>query len=77
MNRQPPYPRNYFWLVRYRGAIFFFLIVLTLAGIYAAKQVPISVFPDTNFPRVVIGVDNERCPSSRCRSRLPSQLKTQ
>lgn len=47
-----------FWLVRYRGAIFFFLIVLSLAGIYAAKQLPISVFPETNFPRVVIGVDN-------------------
>jgi multidrug efflux pump subunit AcrB len=38
--------------------LFFFLIVLTLAGIYGAEQVPISVFPDTNFPRVVIGVDN-------------------
>ena len=25
---------------------------------YLAFQVPISVFPDTNFPRVVIGVDN-------------------
>src|SRR6201996_4387363 len=47
-----------FWLARYRGPIFFFLIVLTLAGIYAAQQVPISVFPETNFPRVVIGVDN-------------------
>ena len=58
MNRQPPSPGNTFWLVRYRGAIFFFLITLSLAGIYAAKQVPISVFPDTNFPRVVIGVDN-------------------
>src|ERR1019366_420121 len=32
--------------------------VLVLAGVYAAFQVPISVFPDTNFPRVVIGVDN-------------------
>jgi CzcA family heavy metal efflux pump len=50
--------REPFWLVRYRGPIFFFLIVLSLAGIYAAQQVPISVFPDTNFPRVVIGVDN-------------------
>ncbi|MGA9720080.1 MAG: efflux RND transporter permease subunit [Acidobacteriaceae bacterium] len=58
MSRQPPSPGNTFWLVRYRGAIFFFLITLSLAGIYAAKQVPISVFPDTNFPRVVIGVDN-------------------
>ena len=58
MSRQPSSPGNSFWLVRYRGAIFFFLITLSLAGIYAAKQVPISVFPDTNFPRVVIGVDN-------------------
>jgi multidrug efflux pump subunit AcrB len=38
--------------------IFFLVVVLVLAGIYAAFQVPISVFPDTNFPRVVIGVDN-------------------
>ncbi len=47
-----------FWLLRYRGPIFFFLVMLSLAGIYLAQQVPISVFPDTNFPRVVIGVDN-------------------
>jgi CzcA family heavy metal efflux pump len=47
-----------FWLARYRGPIFFFFIVLSFAGIYAAKQVPISIFPETNFPRVVIGVDN-------------------
>jgi CzcA family heavy metal efflux pump len=47
-----------FWLSRAAKPIFFFLAVLTIAGIYAAFQVPISVFPDTNFPRVVIGVDN-------------------
>jgi multidrug efflux pump subunit AcrB len=47
-----------FWLSRMAKAIFFFLVVLTFAGIYAAFQVPISVFPDTNFPRVVIGIDN-------------------
>jgi CzcA family heavy metal efflux pump len=38
--------------------IFFLLALLTLAGIYTAFQLPISVFPETNFPRVVIGVDN-------------------
>jgi multidrug efflux pump subunit AcrB len=38
--------------------IFFLSVVLTATGIYAAFQVPISVFPETNFPRVVIGVDN-------------------
>jgi CzcA family heavy metal efflux pump len=47
-----------FWLFRAAKPIFFFLLVLTLAGVYAAFQTPISVFPDTNFPRVVIGVDN-------------------
>ena len=36
----------------------FFRGAVTLAGVYVAFQVPISVFPETNFPRVVIGVDN-------------------
>ncbi len=53
-----PATEDTFWLLRYRSPIFFFLIVLSLAGIYLAQRVPISVFPDTNFPRVVIGVDN-------------------
>jgi CzcA family heavy metal efflux pump len=47
-----------FWLTASAKPIFFFLALLTLAGIYMAFQVPISVFPETNFPRVVIGVDN-------------------
>ena len=53
-----PASHSQFWLTRAAKPIFFFLSFLTLAGIYAAFQVPISVFPDTNFPRVVIGVDN-------------------
>ncbi len=47
-----------FWLAAASKPIFFLLVVLTLAGMYAATQVPISVFPETDFPRVVIGVDN-------------------
>jgi CzcA family heavy metal efflux pump len=54
----PPVSEKPFWLSRLSTPIFFFLIALTVAGVYAATQVPISVFPDTNFPRVVIGVDN-------------------
>jgi len=50
--------RKPFWLARSTRTIFFFAAVFTLAGIYMAFQVPISVFPATNFPRVVIGVDN-------------------
>ena len=47
-----------FWLKRSIRTIFFFVVVLTIAGIYLAFKVPISVFPETNFPRVVIGIDN-------------------
>ncbi len=51
-------PESSFWLARYRSTIFFALLALTAVGIYLAFKVPISVFPDTNFPRVVIGIDN-------------------
>src|ERR1700710_2549328 len=51
-------PERPFWLATAAKPIFFFLSLLTVAGIYGAFRVPISVFPETNFPRVVIGVDN-------------------
>jgi CzcA family heavy metal efflux pump len=56
----PASPRQHkpFWLAHSMRTIFFFVLALTLAGAYAAFHVPISVFPETNFPRVVIGVDN-------------------
>jgi CzcA family heavy metal efflux pump len=50
--------REPFWLARSARTIFFFAAVLTVAGIFGAFRVPISVFPETNFPRVVIAVDN-------------------
>ncbi len=47
-----------FWLARNTKTVFFFTIVLGIAGIYLSLRVPISVFPETDFPRVVIGIDN-------------------
>ena len=51
-------PESSFWLAAAAKPIFFLLALLTLAGVYMASQLPISVFPETDFPRVVIGVDN-------------------
>ncbi len=51
-------PERPFWLPRWSRSIFFFTIVLAAAGIFLAFHIPIAVFPQTNFPRVVIGVDN-------------------
>src|SRR3981189_2925354 len=50
--------RPAFWLARHTKTVFFFTIVLGIAGIYLALGVPISVFPETDFPRVLIGIDN-------------------
>src|SRR5579862_4565045 len=36
----------------------FLIITLALVGAYFAFTIPVSVFPDTNFPRILIGVDN-------------------
>jgi CzcA family heavy metal efflux pump len=47
-----------FWLLRWVRTIFFVALALTVVGIYAFFKTPIAVFPETNFPRVVIGVDN-------------------
>ena len=54
----PQTQANSFWLTRWTRSIFFAVVALTAAGIYAFFQTPIAVFPDTNCPRVVIGVDN-------------------
>jgi CzcA family heavy metal efflux pump len=51
-------PDRGYWLARSVRAVLFAAVALTLAGIYALYKTPIAVFPETNFPRVVIGVDN-------------------
>ncbi len=51
-------PDDRFWFSRYARPVVFLILILALAGAYLAFTIPISVFPTTNFPRVVIGVDN-------------------
>jgi len=47
-----------FWFERISRPILFLITSLALVGGYLAFSIPVSVFPSTNFPRVVIGVDN-------------------
>ena len=47
-----------FWFAKHSKSIIFIIITLALAGVYVAFTLPVSVFPNTNFPRIVIGVDN-------------------
>ncbi len=58
----PPEPDENFWLARWLRTILFVSLVLTAVGIFGFFKTPIAVFPETNFPRVVIGVDNDVMP---------------
>ncbi len=46
------------WTARFLQPILFIILVLVGTGIYLAFRIPIAVFPSTNFPRIVVGVDN-------------------
>src|SRR5882757_9046995 len=46
------------WFHRLSNPILFLTISLALVGGYRALTMPVSVFPSTDFPRIVIGVDN-------------------
>lgn len=50
--------------IRHSLVIFFLCAALCLAGAYAALGMPSSIFPQTNFPRVVILIDNGVMPAN-------------
>lgn len=47
-----------YWFARESKSIIFLIIVLAIVGAYLAFTIPISVFPTTNFPRIIIAADN-------------------
>ncbi|HZS25881.1 MAG TPA: efflux RND transporter permease subunit [Candidatus Angelobacter sp.] len=50
-------PRRH-WLAQNSKSVIFVIIVVALVGAYQAFTIPVAVFPSTDFPRIVIGIDN-------------------
>lgn len=50
--------KSSYWFSAHSRSVIFLIITLGILGVYLAFTVPISVFPETNFPRILIGVDN-------------------
>jgi len=50
--------KSSYWFSAHSRSVIFLIITLAILGVYLAFTVPISVFPETNFPRILIGVDN-------------------
>ena len=49
---------SHYWFARHSKSIIFLIVVLSVVGVYEALSIPIAVFPQTNFPRIIVGVDN-------------------
>jgi multidrug efflux pump subunit AcrB len=50
------------WTARHSKPIIFVILTCVGVGIYLAFTIPVAVFPSTDFPRVIIGVDNGVAP---------------
>ena len=47
-----------YWFARHSRPVIFLIVALALVGGFLAYTVPVAVFPSTNFPRILISVDN-------------------
>ncbi len=50
------------WTARHGKPIIFVILTLVAVGLYLAFTIPVAVFPETDFPRIVIGADNGVAP---------------
>jgi CzcA family heavy metal efflux pump len=50
------------WTARHAKPVIFVILTLVAVGVYLASTIPVAVFPSTDFPRIVIGVDNGVAP---------------
>ena len=55
-------PSNEHWTARHGKPIIFVILTLVAAGLYLALTIPVAVFPETDFPRIVVGIDNGVAP---------------
>jgi CzcA family heavy metal efflux pump len=50
------------WTARHGKPIIFVILTLVAVGAYIASTIPVAVFPEVDFPRVVVGIDNGVAP---------------
>ncbi|HET9831208.1 MAG TPA: hypothetical protein VFP91_05855, partial [Vicinamibacterales bacterium] len=49
---------DHYWFSRHSKSIIFLIGILTVIGVWQAFTLPVAVFPTTNFPRILIAIDN-------------------
>src|SRR6187401_2020295 len=64
-----------YWFARHSKSIIFSILILAAVGIYGALSLPVAVFPTTNFPRVIIGVENGVMPIEQMEVAVTRQIE--
>jgi len=63
------------WSARFSRSIIFVILTLVVMGGYLAFTIPVAVFPATDFPRIVIGVDNGVAPIDQMQVTVTRQIE--
>ena len=63
------------WVTHHGLSVAFVCLALCIGGVYSAYQLPSSVFPRTDFPRVVILVDNGVMPADEMMATLTRPIE--
>ena len=58
MTSQKEASKSPYWVAQHSRPVIFLILTMGLLGAYLAFTIPVSVFPSTDFPRVLIAVDN-------------------
>src|SRR5215831_7872249 len=67
-------PERY-WFARHSTSIIFLISILAIIGGYEALTLPVAVFPTTNFPRIIVGVDNGVMPIQQMEIAITRQIE--
>ena len=70
-----PQPETSYWFARHSKSVIFLILTLALLGGYLAFTIPIAVFPATNFPRILIAVDNGVMPTDQMMVTITRRLE--
>src|SRR6185312_15443869 len=63
------------WTGRFSRPVIFVIITLIAIGIYLAFTIPIAVFPSTDFPRIVVGIDNGVAPINQMQVTITRRIE--
>src|SRR5438270_8272834 len=63
------------WTARFSRPIIFVILTFIAVGAYLAFSIPVAVFPSTDFPRIVVGIDNGVAPIDQMQVTVTQQIE--